>query len=98
MMSANPDSTDAKSNAVGKSLRFHWSMSSAGEKWRGAKSRAAQSGIPDLDAHLEFCRAAEDCDIESLLTAIGFHRPDPIALAAALGVLTARAKFMVACR
>jgi len=73
-------------------------MSSAGEKWRGAKARAAQSGVLDLDAHLEFCRAAEDCAIESLLTAVGFHRPDPIALAAALGVLTNKIKFMVACR
>jgi alkanesulfonate monooxygenase len=52
----------------------------------------------DLNAHLEFCRAAEDCNIESLLTAVGFHRPDPIALAAALGVLTKKIKFMVACR
>jgi alkanesulfonate monooxygenase len=73
-------------------------MSSAGEIWRGAKARAAQSGIPDLNAHLEFCRTAEDCQIESLLTAVGFHRPDPIALAAALGVLTSKIKFMVACR
>lgn len=79
-------------------LRFHWSMSSAGEKWRGAKARATQSGVPDLNAHLEFCRTAEDCHIESLLTAVGFHRPDPIPLAAALGVLTTKIKFMVACR
>jgi len=73
-------------------------MSSAGEKWRGAKARAAQSGMVDLNAHLEFCRAAEECNIESLLTAVGFHRPDPIALASALGVLTNKIKFMVACR
>jgi alkanesulfonate monooxygenase len=86
------------SSAPDPMLRFHWSMSSAGEKWRGAKARAAQSGIPDQDALLEFCRAAEDCNVESLLTAVGFHRPDPIALAAALGVLTSRIKFMVACR
>jgi alkanesulfonate monooxygenase len=85
-------------SCASRALRFHWSMSSAGEKWRGAKARAAQSGIVDLNAHLEFCRAAEDCNIESLLTAVGFHRPDPIALAAALGVLTSKIKFMVACR
>ncbi len=84
--------------ASGRPLRFHWSMSSVGEKWKGAKARAAHSGIPDLDAHLEFCRAAENCHIESLLTAVGFHRPDPIALSAALGVLTSKIKFMVACR
>lgn len=87
-----------ESSAADRILRFHWSMSSAGEKWRGAKARAAQSGVPDLTAHVEFCRAAEECHIESLLTAVGFHRPDPIALAAALGVLTTKIKFMVACR
>ncbi len=87
-----------ESHAFSKTLRFHWSMSSAGEKWRGAKARGAQSGTVDLNAHLEFCRAAEDCNIESLLTAVGFHRPDPIALASALGVLTTKIKFMVACR
>jgi len=79
-------------------LRFHWSMSSAGEKWRGAKSRAAQSGVPDLDAHLDFCRYAEACGIDSVLTAFGFHRADPIVLASALGVLTTKIKFMVAVR
>jgi alkanesulfonate monooxygenase len=81
-----------------KPLRFHWSLSSAGETWKGARPRAAQSGVPDLTAHLEFCRTAEECGIESLLTAFGFHRPDPIALASALGVLTSKIKFMVACR
>lgn len=79
------------------SLRFHWSMSSAGEKYRGAKARAAV-GVPELDTLVRFCRHAEDCDIESVLTAFGFHRPDPIALAAAVGVLTTRIKFMVAVR
>jgi len=79
-------------------LRFHWSMSSAGETHRGAKARAAQSGVPDLDAHVEFCRRADECGIDSLLTAFGFHRPDPIALAAALGMVTKRIKFMVAVR
>ena len=79
-------------------LRFHWSMSSAGDRHRGATARARQSGVPDLEAHLAFCRRAADCGIESLLTAFGFHRPDPIALAAALGVLTDRITFMIAVR
>jgi len=79
-------------------LRFHWSMSSVGEKWRGAKSRAAQSGIPDLEAHVDFCRRAEACGIDSVLTAFGFHRADPIVLASALGMLTTKIKFMVAVR
>jgi alkanesulfonate monooxygenase len=79
-------------------LRFHWSMSSVGEKWRGAKSRAAQGGVPDLVAHVDFCRRAEACDIDSVLTAFGFHRADPIVLASALGMLTTKIKFMIAVR
>jgi alkanesulfonate monooxygenase len=79
-------------------LRFHWSMSSAGAELKGAKERAAQNGVPDIAAHLAYCSAAEACGIESLLTAFGFHRPDPIALAAALGVLTSKVEFMVAVR
>jgi alkanesulfonate monooxygenase len=79
-------------------MRFHWSMSSAGENLKGAKARGAASGIPNLDAHLRFCRHAEECGIESLLTAFGFHRADPIVLAATLGALTTRIKFMVAVR
>lgn len=85
-------------NSASRSLRFHWSLSNAGEKWRGAKPRAAQSGLPDLPALLEYCRTAEECGIESLLVAFGFHRPDPLILAAGLGMLTTRIKFMVAVR
>ena len=73
-------------------------MSSVGEKWRGAKSRAAQSGVPDLEAHVDFCRRSEACGIDSVLTAFGFHRADPIVLASALGVLTTKIKFMIAVR
>ena len=79
-------------------LRFHWSMSSAGEVGRGAIPRALQSGRPNLDALVHFCRHAECCGIESVLTAFGFHRADPIVLATALGMLTDRIKFMVAVR
>jgi alkanesulfonate monooxygenase len=79
-------------------MRFHWSMSSAGENLKGAKARGAVSGIPNLEAHVRFCRQAEECGIESLLTAFGFHRADPIVLAATLGAMTTRIKFMVAVR
>lgn len=79
-------------------LRFHWSMSSAGDAHRGAKDRSRMQWIPDFDALVAFCRLAEECGIESLLTAVGFHRPDPIALASALGMFTKRIKFMVAVR
>jgi alkanesulfonate monooxygenase len=79
-------------------LRFHWSMSSAGQSNRGAKARESVSGVPDLDALRRFCRLAEECEMDSLLTAVGAHRPDPIALGAALGMLTSRIKFMIAVR
>jgi alkanesulfonate monooxygenase len=79
-------------------LRFHWSLSAAGDKFRGAKSRAAQSGIPQSDALIQYCRQAEQCGMDSLLTAFGFHRPDPIVLAAAVGMVTSNIKFMVAVR
>jgi alkanesulfonate monooxygenase len=79
-------------------LRFHWSMSSAGDKLRRAKARTALSGRPDLEALVAFCRHAEACGIESLLTAFSFARPDPLTLASALGMLTTRIKFMVAIR
>lgn len=79
-------------------LRFHWSLSSAGDNRRGQRARAVQSGVPDLSQHVAFCRQAEASGMDSLLTAFGFHRADPIALAAALGVLTERISFMVAAR
>ena len=79
-------------------LRFHWSMSSAGVRLKGATARAAQSGVPDLAAYIEYGRHAERCGIESLLTAIGFHRPDPLILATAIGVQTESITFMIALR
>jgi alkanesulfonate monooxygenase len=83
---------------MGDRMRFHWSMSSADGTYRGAIPRASQSGVPDLARLAEFCRLAEDCGIESVLTAFGFHRPDPIVLATALSACTERMSFMVAVR
>ena len=79
-------------------LRFHWSMSSAGDKLRRARARTALSGVPDLEALVRFCKHAEECGFESLLTAFSFARPDPLTLASALGMLTTKIKFMVAVR
>jgi alkanesulfonate monooxygenase len=56
------------------------------------------SGKLSLESQIEFCRAAENCGIESVLMAFGFTRPDPTTLSAALGMTTERIKFMVACR
>lgn len=79
-------------------LRFHWSMSAVGEKLRAAQSRASQSGLPPIEALVRFCRQAEEAGIDSLLTAFGFHRPDPLILATALGARTERIRFMIAVR
>ena len=81
-----------------RKLRFHWSLSSAGEKLKGATARAAVSGLPKMDVLSRFCREAEACEIDSLLTAFGFHRPDPLILAASLGAVTTTIKFMCAVR
>lgn len=81
-----------------KKLRFHWSMSSVGEELKGSKSRDQVSGIPDIDKHIQFCNHAADCGIEHVLTAFGFHRADPIALASALSMKTRDVNFLVACR
>lgn len=81
-------------------VRFHWSLSAASDPGRGALARGAQSGGFDLDRLAEFCRLAERCGIDSLLTAFGFHRPDPIVLATALAGRTPglRVRFLVAAR
>jgi alkanesulfonate monooxygenase len=79
-------------------VRFHWSLSAAADPGRGAQPRAAQSGGFDLDRLAEFCRQAERCGIDSLLTAFGFHRPDPVVLATALAGRTQRVRFLVAVR
>jgi alkanesulfonate monooxygenase len=80
------------------SLRFHWSLSQVGDKFRRANATADMKGLFNLETQVEFCRAAEQSGIESLLMAFGFTRPDPMALSAALGMQTDKIKFMIACR
>jgi alkanesulfonate monooxygenase len=82
----------------GAPLRFHWSMSSAADPNRRTQARSALSAAPDFDVLLKFCVQAEECGMDSLLTAYGSYRPDPIAMAAALGTLTSKIKFMIAIR
>ena len=47
-----------------------------------------ETGLPDIEAQVAFCRAAEDSGIDSLLTDFGYSRPDSILLATALGLFT----------
>jgi alkanesulfonate monooxygenase len=82
----------------GRRLRFHWSLSQAGNAMRRGARRDQMSGVPDVEAQLALCRRAEECGIESMLMAIGYTRPDPLLLAIALGLQTRTIQFMVACR
>src|SRR5215469_6421595 len=82
-------------------LRFHCRMLQGGEtrgdtRATGASQRA--TGLPDLESQIKFCRQAEEAGITGLLTDIGAAKPDPIVLAAALGLATERIEFIVACR
>jgi alkanesulfonate monooxygenase len=79
-------------------LRFHWSLSQVGDKFRRANATANMKGLFSLETQIEFCRAAEESGIDSLLMAFGFTRPDPMVLSAALGTATQKIRFMIACR
>lgn len=80
------------------SVRFHWSLSQVGDKFRRTNATIDMKGLFSLETQIEFCRAAEQNGIDSLLMAFGFTRPDPMALATALGMATSKIKFMIACR
>ena len=82
----------------GKPLRFHWSLSQAGNPFRRSEPTVELSGRLPFEAQLELCQCADKHGIDSLLMGIGFTRPDPILLSTCLGQKTRRVKFMVACR
>jgi alkanesulfonate monooxygenase len=82
-------------------LRFHWRLPQGGEQANA--SRASQvgftdAGLPDLDVQVPFSRTAEQCGIDSLLIDFGWSKPDPILLAAALGMATTKMRFIIAHR
>lgn len=79
-------------------LRFHWSLSQAGDKFRRLRPAEQMPGILNLDSQVELCRQGERYGIESMLMAIGFTRPDPTLLSIELGLRTEKMKFMIACR
>lgn len=81
-----------------QALRFHWSLSRVGDNLRSSRPMAEQAGVLSFDAQAEFCRRAEECEIESVLMAFGFTRPDPVVLSMAIGMKTRKMKFMVAIR
>lgn len=79
-------------------LRFHWTLSQAGDTFRKSKSSHTLSGIPNIEAQIALCQRAEECGIDSMLMAIGFTRPDPMLLSLMLGQKTEKIKFLVAVR
>jgi len=80
------------------SLRFHWSLSQAGNSFRRAGNTKEMTGLIRFDDQLNLCLRAEENGIDSMLMAIGFTRPDPLLLTVALGQETKKLKFMVAVR
>src|SRR5688500_809858 len=82
-------------------LRFHWRLPQGGEQTnasRAYQASRAESGLPDLDAQVPFCRVAEECGIDSVLIDFAWSKPDPILLAAALGIATTKVGFIIAHR
>ena len=65
---------------------------------RAAMNRRVETGMPELEAQIKFCRRAEESGIDGLLTDFGFSKPDPILLAAAIGMATQKINFIVAYR
>jgi alkanesulfonate monooxygenase len=82
-------------------LKFHWRLLQGGEMHGNTRSTGASqsaTGLPDLEHQIEFCRQAEKSGITGLLTDVGAAKPDPILMAAALGLATERIEFIVAYR
>ena len=79
-------------------LRFHWSLSQAGDKLRRLRPPEQMTGLLSLQSQLDLCQQGEKYGIESMLMAIGFTRPDPTLLSIELGLRTKKMKFMIACR
>lgn len=79
-------------------LRFHWSLSQAGDKFRRAQATEKMTGLLSLEDQTKLCRRAEESGIESMLMAIGFTRPDPSMLSVAISRHTEKIKFMIAVR
>ncbi len=82
-------------------LKFHWRLLQGGERsgvTRAAQADLVETALPDMKAQIDFCRAAEESGINSLLVDINFAKPDPILLGVALALATRRMKFMIAAR
>ena len=82
-------------------LRFHWRLLQGGEIEGKTRVRAAASretGRPDLEAQVEFCRLAETFGIRGMLVDVGAAKPDPIVLSTAIGLATNEIELIIAYR
>lgn len=81
-------------------LKFHWRLLQGGERSTITRDggSARGSGMPDLEAQIDFCRKAEEAGLQGLLTDFGASKPDSMILAAALGLATTKIEFIVAYR
>jgi len=82
-------------------LRVHWRLPQRGEGTaitRTAQANLTETGLPDLENQIRFCREAEECGIDSLLVDFGWLKPDAIILSTALGLATSRIRFIIAYR
>jgi len=85
----------------GMALKFHWRLLQGGERsaiTRASGSSSSSTGLPDLEAQIDFCRKAEQIGIQGLLTDFGASKPDSILLATALGLATTKIEFIIAYR
>lgn len=82
-------------------LKFHWRLMQGGERSRLTRATGSaneSTGLPDLEAQIDFCRRAEEAGIHGLLTDFGASKPDSILLATALGLGTSKIEFIIAYR
>jgi alkanesulfonate monooxygenase len=82
-------------------LKFHWRLLQGGERSAQTRTTGASrqsTGLPDLEAQIDFCQTAEKLGIHGLLTDFGAAKPDSIVLATALGLATRKMEFIIAYR
>jgi alkanesulfonate monooxygenase len=58
----------------------------------------SKASLPDMEGWLKFSRCAEESGIESVLMSFSRYEPDTLVIAAALGQVTKKLKFIVAYR
>ena len=84
-----------------KPMKFHWRLCQGGHAYQRTRANMkldSASALPQIEAQLEFAKAAENAGIDSLLVDFGYNKPDSVVLATALGVMTEKINLIIACR